>query len=346
MDERIEQFLRRGQERDCIELSELDELIAALSLSDEEADQVHQAIAERGIPLRDDCGRDGVEETTYTNGELAGVTTDTLQLFMNEVRRHPLLTKEEEVELAKRVERGDLEAKARMVNSNLRLVVANARRYQNLGLPLLDLIQEGTLGLIRAVEKFDWRRGLKFSTYATFWIRQAMTRALETRVRTIKLPIDLIQRERRIARAERELWTSLGREPTVEEVAKRAELSPDDVERTREAPRAVTSLEKPVGAEEGTELGALLAGEGPTPAEEAELSLTEETVRRAVAELPDREREVVKMRYGIDGDREPATMAEVGRQLGISPTSVKNIEESGLSRLAERRELESLRDAA
>src|SRR5919106_1045008 len=131
MDERIEQFLRRGQERDCIELSELDELIAALSLSDEEADQVHQAIAERGIPLRDDCGRDGVEETTYTNGELAGVTTDTLQLFMNEVRRHPLLTKEEEVELAKRVERGDLEAKARMVNSNLRLVVANARRYQN-----------------------------------------------------------------------------------------------------------------------------------------------------------------------------------------------------------------------
>jgi RNA polymerase primary sigma factor len=346
MNEKIEELLARGEERHCIELSELDNLIAELSLSDEEADEVHQAIAERKIPLRDDCGRDGVEDTTYTNAHLAGVTTDALQLFMNEVRRHPLLSKEEEVELAQAVERGDLEAKDRMVNSNLRLVISNARRYQNLGLPLLDLIQEGTLGLIRAVEKFDWRRGLKFSTYATFWIRQAMTRALETRVRTIKLPIDLIQRERKIARAERELWVSLGREPTVEEVARRTELAPEEVERTREAPRAVTSLERPVGEEGDAELGAMLPAEGPTPAEQTEVSLTEATVRRAVAELPEREREVVKLRYGINGDREPATMSEVGRRLGISPTSVKNIEEQGLARLAERRELESLSEAA
>lgn len=346
MDERIETLLSRGEERDCIELSELDALVEELSLSDDEADRVYQAIAKRGIALRDDCGRDGVEDTSYRNTELAGVTTDALQLFMNEVRRHPLLSKEEEVELAQRVERGDLEAKERMVNANLRLVVANARRYQNLGLPLLDLIQEGTLGLIRAVEKFDWRRGLKFSTYATFWIRQAMTRALETRVRTIKLPIDLIQRERKIARAERDLWMSLGREPTPEEVAERAELSVDDVRQTHDAPRAVTSLEKPVGEEGATELGEMVAGEGPSPSEQTEVSLTEETVRRAVAELPEREREVVKLRYGINGDREPATMAEIGRRMGISATSVKNIEERGLSRLAERRELGSLRDAA
>jgi RNA polymerase primary sigma factor len=346
MEDRIEELLRRGEERDCIEISELDSLISSLELSDEGADQVHEAIAARGIPLRDDCGRNGVEATEYTNGELAGTTTDALQLFMNEVRRHPLLTKEEEVELAQRVERGDLEAKERMVNSNLRLVVANARRYQNLGLPLLDLIQEGTLGLIRAVEKFDWRRGLKFSTYATFWIRQAMTRALETRVRTIKLPIDLIQRERRIARAERELWAELGREPSVAEVAERAELSEEEVQAARDAPRTVTSLEKPVGEEGDTDLGSLLPGEGPTPEQEATMSLSEEVVRRAVAELPEREQEVVKLRYGINGDREPATMAEVGRRLGISPTSVKNIEERGLSRLAERRELESLSEAA
>jgi RNA polymerase primary sigma factor len=346
MDERIEELLRRGEERDCIELSELDSLVIALALSDEDADEIHQTIAERGIPLRDDCGHDGVKETTYTNGELAVVTTDTLQLFMNEVRRYPLLTKEEEVELAQAVERGDLAAKERMVNSNLRLVVANARRYQNLGLALLDLIQEGTLGLIRAVEKFDWRRGLKFSTYATFWIRQAMTRALETRVRTIKLPIELIQRERRIAHAQRELWAALGREPSVAEVAERAELSEEEVQAARDAPRAVTSLDKPVGEEGDADLGSMLPGEGPTPDQEATVNLTEETVRRAVAELPEREQEVVKMRYGINGDREPATMAEVGRRLGISPTSVKNIEQEGLARLAERRELESLREAA
>jgi RNA polymerase primary sigma factor len=346
MDERIEQFLREGEERDCIDLSELDALVGSLGLDEEQADELHQSIAERKIPLRDDCGRDGVEDTTYTNGALAETTTDALQLFMNEVRRHPLLTKEEEVKLAQSVERGDLEAKERMVNSNLRLVVANARRYQNLGLPLLDLIQEGTLGLIRAVEKFDWRRGLKFSTYATFWIRQAMTRALETRVRTIKLPIDLIQRERKIARAERELWASTGREPSDEEIAERAELTAEEVRRTREAPRTVTSLEKPIGDEGDAELGAMLANEDPTPAEQTELSLSEETVRRAVAELPERQREVLKMRYGMNGDREPASMSEVGRRLGISPTSVKNIEEEGLARLAERRELEALRDAA
>jgi len=346
MDERIEELLRRGEERNCIDLSEMDALLDSLSLGDEESDEVHQAIAARGIPLRDDCGRDGVEHTSYTNDGLAVATTDTLQLFMNEVRRHPLLTKEQEAELAQAVERGDLQAKERMVNSNLRLVVANARRYQNLGLPLLDLIQEGTLGLIRAVEKFDWRRGLKFSTYATFWIRQAMTRALETRVRTIKLPIELIQRERKIARAESQLWSELGREPTAEEVARRAELTVEEVQATRAAPRAVTSLEKPVGEEGDSELGALVSDEGPEPADVAELSLTEETVRRAVAELPEREQEVVKLRYGLNGDREPATMAEVGRRLGISATSVKNIEERGLSRLAERRELGSLREAA
>jgi RNA polymerase primary sigma factor len=347
MEDSVRDLLARGEQRGCIELSELDEVISSLSLTEEQADTLHEEIAERGIRLDDDCGRDGVESTSYRNGELATQTTDALQLFLNEISRHELLTKEEEVELAQAVERGDLGAKERMVNANLRLVVANARRYQNLGLSLLDLIQEGTLGLIRAVEKFDWRRGLKFSTYATYWIRQAMSRALETRARTIRLPTDLVQRERRIARAERELWAQLGRDPSNEEIAARAELDPEQVGAVREAARVVTSLEKPVGEdEEGSGLGELLPSETATPEEETAVSLTEAAIRQAVAELPERERDVVKMRFGINGNPEPATMTEVGRRLGISATTVKELEQRGLARLAERRELEALGEPA
>jgi RNA polymerase primary sigma factor len=342
---RIRAFLERGEERSCIELSELDELTTELDLDDDAVQALCEEIKSRGIELSDDCGRMEVPATEYTNAELANTTTDALQLFMGEVRRHPLLTKEEEVELAKRIEAGDLEAKDRVVNANLRLVVSNARRYEGLGLPLLDLIQEGTLGLIRAAEKFDWRRGFKFSTYATYWIRQAMTRALETKSRTIRLSSEMAQRERKVSIAERQLWAKLGRDPTIEEIAAVAELSPAQVAAIRDAPRTITSLDRPVGEGEDAELGDLIPGSGPTPAEEAEVTLSEAAIRRAVEELPEPEQQVVRLRYGINGD-ESTTMTEVGRRLGLTPTAVKEVEQRGLARLAERREIASLREAA
>ena len=206
-------LLARGEERGCVNLSELDELMQALDLSDADVDVLEAYIESHGIELSDDCGRSAVEPTTFRNGELAAATTDALQLFLNEIRRYPLLTAEEEVELAKRIEQGDLEAKERMINSNLRLVVSIAKKYQGQELSLLDLIQEGIFGLIRAAEKFDWRKGYKFSTYATFWIRQAIQRGLANKARTIRIPVHIGQRERKIARAERELLAKLGREP-------------------------------------------------------------------------------------------------------------------------------------
>src|SRR5437588_6313461 len=266
-------------------------------------------------------------------------------LFLREVRRHPLLTREQEVELAQRIERGDLEAKERLVNSNLRLVISNARKYQGHELPLLDLIQEGILGLIRAAEKFDWRKGYKFSTYATFWIRQALQRALDNRSRTIRIPVHLGQRERKIARAHRELAARLGREPSDEEVAEAAELSTEEIREARDTVRVVTSLDRPVGEEEETSLGALLPSEERGPEEEVDISLRQEALRRALESLPEREREVVKLRYGINGD-DPTPLSETGRRLGISQDAVRKLERRALSELAQSRELEALRPAA
>jgi RNA polymerase primary sigma factor len=341
----IDALLDHGERDGCIELSELAELTQRLELGEEEAAGVQNTLEERGIEVRDDCGRDGVEQSSYRNGELAEATTDALQLFFREISRYPLLTKQEEVELAQRVERGDLEAKDRLVSSNLRLVVSNAKRYRNQGISFLDLIQEGTLGLIRAAEKFDYRKGFKFSTYATYWIRQAIQRALETKSRTIKLPSELAQRERRIARVERETLAELGRPPTDEELIERANVSPADLERIRDAARTVTSLDRPVGEEEETALGELLPGKGPGPEEEVAVSLRERALRGALAELPEAERNVVKLRYGINGD-EPTPLRQTGRELGLSLDEVRKLETRALDRLARMREVEGLREAA
>jgi RNA polymerase primary sigma factor len=341
----VSALIERGAADSCVELSELSALIEALELGDEEVDALSEQLAERRIEIRDDCGRDDAEASSYRNGDLAETTTDALQLFFREARRHPLLTREEEVELAKRIGRGDLEAKERLVSSNLRLVVANAKRYQNQGLGLLDLIQEGTLGLIRAAEKFDWRRGFKFSTYATYWIRQALQRALDSKSRTIRLPVDLAQRERKLARAERELAAELGREPSDEEIAARADLTPEEVGRVRDAARTVTSLDRPVGAEQETELGELLPSDAQAPDEEVEIALREEALRRAVAELPQPEQNVVRLRYGINGDQ-PTPRAEVSRRLEMPERELRRVEERALARLAERREIDALREAA
>ena len=214
--ELVEQLLSRAdvQAKDSIGLSEVSELAQEADLSEDEVQALEDVLEARGVELRDDCGREETEPVPTCRDDLAVQTTDAMALFLQEVRRHPLLTRDGEVELAKRIERGDLRAKEQLVNSNLRLVISNARKFQGHELPLLDLIQEGILGLIRAAEKFDWRKGYKFSTYATFWIRQALQRALDNRSRTIRIPVHLGQRERKIARVQRELASQLGRDPT------------------------------------------------------------------------------------------------------------------------------------
>src|SRR5437660_5668769 len=299
--DQLRALIDQGEELGFVELSRFSELVQELELGEEELAALYEELDERGIDVRDDCGHER-EESTYVNGSLAVATTDALQLFLNEAGRYPLLTAAEEVELAKRVERGDEEAKERMINSNVRLVVSIAKRYQGHGLSLLDLIQEGIIGLIRAVEKFDWRRGFKFSTYATWWIRQAVQRGVANKSRTIRIPVHIAEREQRIARAERTLAPKLGRQPTEEEVAKHARLPLKQVRDVRKAARAVTSLDRPIGSENEGALGDLFASEEGQPEEELDVSLEQDVLRRAVAQLPERERLVVKLRYGLNGD--------------------------------------------
>jgi RNA polymerase primary sigma factor len=337
----------RGRDQGCLNASEVDEAVRPLDLDTDELDAFYEQLEEHGVDVSDDCARERPEQAAYTIADLSHHTTDALALFLNEAGRWPLLTPNEEAELAKRIERGDLAAKERMINSNLRLVVSLARKYQGVGdLSLLDLIQEGILGLIRAVEKFDWRKGFRFSTYATLWIRQAIQRGLADRGRSIRLPVNVAQRERKIAKAERELSAQLGREPTVDEIADTTELEPSAIEDMREASRVVASLDRPVGEEGDASLGDLLPSETAAPAEEVEVVLREQAVRDTVAALPEREREVIKLRYGLNGDRHPQPLTTVGEKLGVSPERVRQIEERALAHLALRREMQALREAA
>jgi RNA polymerase primary sigma factor len=343
--EPVAALITEGERQGCLNLSRFNEFVAEHELEEDDIRALYDQLDERGVEVSDDCGRE-TEQSTYVNGDLAVATTDALQLFLNEAGRWPLLTAEEEVELAKRIERGDNEAKERMINSNLRLVVSIAKRYQGHGLSLLDLIQEGIIGLIRAVEKFDWRRGFKFSTYATWWIRQAVQRGVANKSRTIRIPVHIAEREQRIARAERELAPKLGRQPTENEVAKHARLPVKQVQEVRKAARAVTSLDRPVGDENEGALGDLFASEQAPPEEEIGVSLEQDVLRRAVAQLPEREREVVKLRYGLNGDRDPASLEAIGRQLGLTRERVRQIEANALEQLAVNREIEALKDVA
>jgi RNA polymerase primary sigma factor len=335
-------LIARGTETLCINLSELEEQVEALS--DEETAAVYEQIDAAGIELTDDCGRVGVGQTNFKPDDLAGTTTDALQLFLNELRHFPLLSKEEEIELSKRIEQGDLEAKERMINSNLRLVVSIAKKYQGQDLSLLDLIQEGIFGLIRAAEKFDHRKGFKFSTYATFWIRQAIQRGLANKGRTIRIPVHIGQRERKVARAERDLATRLGRDPTDEEIAKEADVPFEQIEEVRAAARTVTSLDRPVGEDGGASFGDLLPSDADLE-EEIHVSLAQDTLRKTVADLPEPERNVIRLRYGIDGD-DPKPLRETGRRLGLSAERVRQLESKALKHLSERREIDALRDVA
>jgi RNA polymerase primary sigma factor len=270
---------------------------------------------------------------------------ESLDLFFRQASTYELLTAAEEIELAKRIERGDLEAKDRMINANLRLVVSQARRYQGHGLPIEDLVQEGMLGLIRAVEKFDWRRGFKFSTYGILWIRQAIQRGLQNSGRTIRIPVHVAQRQTKVRKVESELNSKLGREPTDEEIAAVAELTVEEVAEVRELARNLSSLDQPVGDDGESALGDLLPSDRPDPSDEVAESMREQQVAEIVAELPERHRQVIELRYGLSGG-EPQTTRQIGKELGVSAQRVSELEAEALRRLAGRPELEALRLAA
>jgi RNA polymerase primary sigma factor len=310
---RIAALIARGEESGCVELSEVNELVEALSLDDTEAEALIEQVEARGIDLSDDCGRASAGHVSYVNDELSVATTDALQLFLQEVRRFPLLTAVEEIDLAKRIERGDNLAKHRMINSNLRLVVS--------------------------------RRGYKFSTYATWWIRQAVDRGIANGSRMIRLPSYVVERERKIARAQRSLATKLGRQPTDEEIATAARLPLSQVEDLNDVSRTVTSLDKAIGDDQQTPFGALLESGRPETAEEVEVSLREEALHEALLGLPDGHREVLRLRYGLADEDHPQTLEQVVVRLGISRNRVRKLEAEGLSRLAAKREIAALSES-
>jgi RNA polymerase primary sigma factor len=283
--------------------------------------------------------------TTPANAETHDTTFDPLQLLMREARNWPLLTPAEEIELARRIERGDLSAKERMVNSNLRLVMSIARHYQGQGLGMGDLVQEGTLGLIRAVEKFDWRKGFRFSTYATLWIRQSIQRGLENTGRTIRLPVHVGQRARKVARVRRELTAKFGRDATDEEIAEVARLPLEQVIEAGRADREPTSLDAPVGEDGDTALGALIKSDAPDTEDEVAETLRHETVQKAIEDLPDNEKTVIHLRFGTGGEP-PQTLTQIGRRLGVSSSRAREIEEQALRRLSREATLSALREAA
>jgi RNA polymerase primary sigma factor len=345
-EQQLRALMEHGDEIGCINMSAFTQLVQELELDDDELNGLYEQIEQRGIDLTDDCSLPEAEEATYVNEQVAAMTTDSLQLFLNEAGRYPLLTAAEEVELAKQIERGNRAAKDKMINSNLRLVVSIAKKYQGHGLSLLDLIQEGIIGLIRAVEKFDWRRGYKFSTYATWWIRQAVQRGVANKSRTIRIPVHIVEREQKIARAERELVLQLERMPTDEEVARKAKLNVKHVRETRNAARTVASLDKTVGDDSDTKFGDLVAQAAEDVAAEVQVALDESALHHAINELPEREQEVIRMRYGLDDEMEPKSLEEIGRRMGITRERVRQIETQALSRLAERREIAALSPAA
>jgi RNA polymerase primary sigma factor len=327
-----QQLLEAAEESGSLRQSAIAEIFAQLELDPLGLDAVRRDLEQQGIEVIDD-------ERAAAPLLVPETTTDTLQLFLRDAGRHPLLTAAQEVELAKRIERGDTDAKRTMIESNLRLVVSIAKRYRHQGLPFLDLIQEGTLGLIRAVEKFDWRRGFKFSTYATWWISQAVARGLADKARTIRMPVHIVERMQKLNRAERMLWTELGREPTLVEVAEAAGLPPRQALEVEAAARASISLDQPLGEQQDALFGDMVAGEGPLPEERVEDTLRSEALAEALASLGERERAVIVLRYGLAAS-EPKTLAEIGRLLGVSRERVRQLETEALKRLAQLRETE------
>src|SRR3954454_4879415 len=338
-------LIEHGEEHGCVHMTELYEIAAKLELEEEDIETLLERLDSDRIEVSRHCSPVIEKDVTYTNTQVAAATTDSLQLFLNEAGRYALLTAPQEVELAKRIEAGDKQAKDLLVNSNLRLVVSIAKKYQGHGLTLLDLIQEGIIGLIRAAEKFDWRKGFKFSTYATWWIRQAVQRGVANKARVIRIPVHIVEREQKISRAERELVAKLERSPSDEELADKAKLPVKQVREVRAAARAVASLDKPVGEDDSAAFGDLFASDEKTPDEQVEVELTEKALHKAVAELSEREQRILSLRYGLSGVEEPKSLEEIGRILGITRERVRQLEAEALRRLAERREIAAMKAA-
>ncbi len=340
-------LLEGAEERGYIEPAELEAFALEHDLAEDEVELLTRELETAGLEVRETAEepepaaeKPEAAEPAQAQPQAVVGAADSLQLFLADIGRHKLLTAAEEVMLAKAIERGDLSAKRRMIESNLRLVVSIAKGYRGLGVPFLDLIQEGTLGLNRAVEKFDWRRGYKFSTYATWWIRQSVQRAVANHARTIRVPVHVVERQQKLGRAARRLEVELGREATKQELAEATGLPLQHVDEALGAAQASVSLNQTVGADDEGELGDLFADrEAADPFDEAEESLRRQGVRRALDALPERERRILELRFGFEG--EPWTLEAIGHELDLTRERVRQLEGQALARLAALRELQT-----
>ena len=357
-------LIAEGQEKGVLSFAQISSSLEEIEVTKEQVAELHAYLVDQGIDVIGEDGRPAISEAgRFERAAQAGEKTrdatrkpeidltvepslDSLRLYLRSIGRVQLLTAEREVALAKRIERGDLYAKQDMVEANLRLVVSIAKGYLGRGLSFLDLIQEGSLGLIRAVEKFDYRRGYKFSTYATWWIRQAVTRAIADKGRTIRIPVHMVEKLNKVVQVERQLVQSLGREPSPEEIAENLECTPREVRDILRMSQQPISLERPVGEEDESELGDFIEDENAvSPFELASENLRRENVRRALAALPKREREVIEMRFGLSGGQ-PRTLEEVGRAFNVTRERIRQIENHTLKKLESLPEAQKLRDAS
>jgi RNA polymerase primary sigma factor len=336
-------LLEAAQAAGSVTQDEIALALDELDLDASQMDEFYKALDELQVEV---VAADAVEEPEVVQAEAREISTDSLQLFLKDIGKVDLLTAAQEVELAKRIERGDHGAKQEMVEANLRLVVSIAKRYRNQGLPFLDLIQEGTIGLVRAAEKFDWRKGYKFSTYATWWIRQAVARALADKARTIRMPVHVVEKLNKIVRTERKLRAELCREPTALEIALDLDLPVEEVEQIQRSSQTPVSLEKPVGDEEESEFGHFLTDENiPMPDEAAEVTMRAETLKKILGTLSHRERRVLELRYGLGGEH-PRTLDEVGRTFNVTRERIRQIENQSLKKLRALADSISLKDVA
>jgi RNA polymerase primary sigma factor len=357
--EELAGLIALGRERGYLTYEQITSTLEEVEITKEQVSQLHANLVEHGVDVIAEDGVSAYKQQRGGGTESARETSkkeeldltvepslDSLRLYLRSIGRVDLLTAAQEVELAKRIERGDMLAKRQMVEANLRLVVSIAKGYLGRGLSFLDLIQEGSLGLIRAVEKFDYRRGYKFSTYATWWIRQAVTRAIADKARTIRIPVHMVEKLNRVAHVERQLVQRLGREPEAAEIAEELRWPVGDVRDIMRVAQLPVSLEKPVGDEDESELGDFVADDAVLePFEEASEHLQKEGVRRALDALPERERQVIELRYGL-GNAEPLTLEEVGRTFGVTRERIRQIENNTLKKLKRLPEAQMLRDAS
>ncbi|HSX41060.1 MAG TPA: RNA polymerase sigma factor RpoD [Candidatus Saccharimonadales bacterium] len=343
----IERLIAKGKEQGFVTQQEVAQAIPDAEDNIEELDELYAALLENGVELTDQKERliwDTAEEEEKEEDYTKDIADDSVRLYLREIGRVPLLTAQEEVELAKRIAKGDKSAKDKMVEANLRLVVSIAKKYIGRGLDLLDLIQEGSAGLLRAVEKFDYTKGFKFSTYATWWIRQAITRAIADQARTIRIPVHMVETINKLIRTQRRLVQELGREPLPEEIAAEMEIDVDKVNHILKIKQDIVSLEQPVGDDGDSNLGEFIEDEdGKTPLENATNQLLKEDVNEVLALLTPREQKILRMRFGLEDGRQH-TLEEVGLEFGVTRERIRQIEAKALAKLRKHRESKKLKD--